>query len=82
MPKTSLPPCPEGKFRNPITHRCKKIKKIPMTATASVYYMRKVRGQNCYSVRNRKTKRIFSKCTTKENAEKQLKILRAKLYNK
>jgi hypothetical protein len=46
------------------------------------YSMRKVRKTSCYSVKNRKTKRVFSKCTTKENAKKQLRLLRAIKYNK
>jgi hypothetical protein len=44
--------------------------------------MRKIRKSSCYKVSNRKTKRVFSKCTTKENAKKQLKLLRAIQYNK
>lgn len=46
------------------------------------YTLRKVRGKNCYSVRNKRTKRAFSKCTTKEKAKKQLRLLRAIIYNK
>ena len=46
------------------------------------YVLRKVRGKNCYSVRNKRTKRAFSKCTTKEKAKKQLRLLRAIIYNK
>jgi len=44
--------------------------------------MRKVHKKPCYSVKNRKTKRVFSKCTTKENAKKQIRLLRAIKYNK
>lgn len=47
--------------------------------------MRKVRGKTCYTVKkkNRRTrgKRVFSKCSTKENAKKQLRLLRAIIYN-
>ncbi len=77
---SSLPPCPEGKFRNPETRRCKKYSEEK--PAKSDYYMRKLKGKDCYSVRNRKTKRVFAKCTTKDKAIRQLKILRAKLYNK
>ena len=31
--------------------------------------------KKCYSVSNTKNKRIFSKCTTKKKAMKQLKLL-------
>ena len=57
------------------------------------YQTRKVRGKNCYKVfKNinkktkkgtiRKTKRVFSKCTTAENAKKQMILLRAIENNK
>lgn len=46
------------------------------------YSIRKVRGKACYKVYNKKTKRVYSKCTSRENAEKQLKLLRAIEYNK
>jgi hypothetical protein len=46
------------------------------------YRLRKVRGKKCYSVSNKRTKRVFSKCTTKNNAKKQLRLLRAIIYNK
>jgi len=41
------------------------------------YSIRKVRNKKCYSVKNKKTKRVHSKCTTLKNAEKQLRLLRA-----
>ena len=41
------------------------------------YSMRKVTGKNCYKVFNKKTKRVFSKCTTRKNAKKQMTLLRA-----
>ncbi len=51
------------------------------------YTMRKVRNKSCYRVSkkvrpNKKTgktvkRRIFSKCATRENAVKQMKLLRA-----
>jgi hypothetical protein len=46
------------------------------------YGTRKVRGQNCYRVFNKKNKKVFSKCTTRKNATKQLRLLRAIQYNK
>jgi len=46
------------------------------------YKTRKVRGKSCYTVKNYKKKKTFSKCTTKENAIKQMKLLRALQYNK
>lgn len=49
------------------------------------FTMRKVRGKSCYTVKKKKRgtqgKRVFSKCTTKENAKKQLQLLRAIIYN-
>lgn len=44
--------------------------------------MRKVNKKNCYRITNRKSKKVFSKCTTKKNATKQLRLLRAIQYNK
>ena len=41
------------------------------------YYTRKVRNKPCYRVSNRKTKRVFAKCTTKTRANKQMRLLRA-----
>jgi hypothetical protein len=46
------------------------------------YLLRKVRGQNCWSVRNKYTKKVFAKCSTKENAQKQMRLLRAIEFNK
>jgi len=46
------------------------------------YTLRKVRGKSCYRVSNRKTKRVFAKCTTKSRAKKQLNLLRAIQNNK
>lgn len=46
------------------------------------YKTRKVRGKNCYKVYKPKDKRVFSKCTTKENAIKQMRLLRALQFNK
>ena len=46
------------------------------------YKSRKVRGKNCYRVFNMKTRKVFSKCTNKEKAKRQLRLLRALQYNK
>jgi hypothetical protein len=46
------------------------------------YTLRKVRNQECYRIINPKTKRVFAKCSTKQNATKQLRLLRAIQYNK
>lgn len=46
------------------------------------YTMRKVRGKPCYKLYNTKTKRVYSKCGTKENVRKQLRLLRAIEYGK
>jgi len=37
------------------------------------YRLRKSRKNICYRVKNRKTQRIFSKCTTKKKGERQIK---------
>ena len=44
------------------------------------YDTRKVRGKNCFKVYNKKTKKVYSRCATKENAQKQIRLLRA-IYN-
>lgn len=46
------------------------------------YKKRKVSRKNCYKVFNSKTKKIFSKCSSFEKANKQLRMLRALKYNK
>jgi hypothetical protein len=40
------------------------------------------RKKNCYSVYNKKTRKVFSKCSTKKNALKQSRLLRAIMFNK
>jgi hypothetical protein len=43
----------------------------------------KVKGKyNCYRVINTQTKRAFSKCSTRKNANRQMKLLRALQFNK
>ncbi len=46
------------------------------------YTIRKVRNKNCYRVTTSKTKRVLAKCTTKEKAKKQIRLLRAMEVNK
>jgi len=46
------------------------------------YSIRKVSKKGCYSVKNKYTKRVFAKCATKENAKRQLRLLRAIEFNK
>lgn len=50
------------------------------------YTIRKKPGKNCYMVIKQKTKRsgryVTAKCTTRKNAERQLRLLRAIQYNK
>lgn len=46
------------------------------------YTVRKVRGKSCFKVYNKKSKRVYSKCTSRENAQKQVRLLRAIEYNK
>lgn len=41
------------------------------------YKTRKVRGKPCYKVYNPKSKKVFANCTSKENAEQQMRLLRA-----
>ena len=38
--------------------------------------------RKCYQVVNTKTRRVFSKCSSKKNAQKQMRLLRAIQYNK
>lgn len=47
------------------------------------YTMRRSRkSKRCYQVVNTKTRRVFARCSTKSNAAKQLRLLRAIQYNK
>tara|TARA_B100000941_G_C28176904_1_gene385104 strand:+ start:111 stop:302 length:192 start_codon:yes stop_codon:yes gene_type:complete len=41
------------------------------------YVIRKVRKQDCYKVSNKKTKKVYAKCSTLENAKKQVRLLQA-----
>ena len=46
------------------------------------YSIRKVNKKPCYRVYNKKSKKVFAKCSTREKAEKQLRLLRALEFNK
>ncbi len=46
------------------------------------YKIRKVRNKPCYRVYDQKTKKTFSKCSTKSKAKSQINLLRAIKYNK
>jgi hypothetical protein len=46
------------------------------------YTIRKLRKKPCFKLYNPKTKRVFSKCSSKINVNKQLRLLRAIEYNK
>ena len=46
------------------------------------YVIRKVPNKACYRVVNKKTKKVFAKCSSKKNAEKQVRLLRAIENNK
>lgn len=39
------------------------------------YLIRKVRNQPCYKVINKITGKVHSQCSTKQNAEKQVRLL-------
>jgi hypothetical protein len=44
------------------------------------YIIRKVRNQDCYQLKNKISGKIHSKCTTKDKANKQLRLLNAIEY--
>lgn len=46
------------------------------------YSIRKVNKKNCFKVYNKKTKKVHAKCTTREKALKQIRLLNAIKYNK
>ena len=46
------------------------------------YTTRKVRNRRCFKVYNKKSKRVFAKCTSKNKANRQIKLLRAIENNK
>jgi hypothetical protein len=45
------------------------------------YQIRYNTKKKCYSVLNKKTKRVFSKCTSRTKAKKQSRLLRAIMFN-
>ena len=45
------------------------------------YRIRKVTRKACYKVSNKKTKKVYAKCSTKEKAKKQIRLLTAIQYN-
>jgi hypothetical protein len=45
------------------------------------YAIRKVRNKSCYRVYNKRTRKVFAKCASKENANKQMNLLKALEYN-
>ena len=46
------------------------------------YSIRKVNKKNCFKVYNKKTKKVHAKCTSREKALKQIRLLNAIKYNK
>lgn len=50
------------------------------------YAIKKIKNKrtkkNCYSVYNKTSKKVFSKCTTRKKAVKQSRLLRAIMFNK
>ena len=46
------------------------------------YAIKKHTKKNCYSVYNKTSKKVFSKCTTRKKAVKQSRLLRAIMFNK
>jgi len=44
------------------------------------YVLRKMPNQSCYRVYNRRTKKVMAKCSSLENAERQMRLLRAIEY--
>lgn len=46
------------------------------------YIMRKVPRRRCYTVKNKKTKRVMAKCTSKAKATRQMRLLRGIKFNK
>jgi hypothetical protein len=46
------------------------------------YKTRKVRNKSCYKVYNPESKKVFAKCSTKEKAAAQMRLLRGIQNNK
>ena len=45
------------------------------------YVIRKVRNKDGYKVYNKETKKVYAKCTSHENAVKQVRLLNAIEHN-
>ena len=45
------------------------------------YKLRKIPNQDCYRVYNRRTKRVFAKCSSLVNARRQMRLLNAIEYS-
>ncbi len=41
------------------------------------YSMRKMPNKQCYRVYNKKSRRVFAKCTSKKRATRQIRLLRS-----
>jgi len=46
------------------------------------YRLHKVSGKKCYRVLNKRSKKVFARCTSKAKAKRQLRLLRAIENNK
>ena len=57
------------------------IKIKPMKYRKTPYTFRKTYKTKCYKLINKYSKKVFSKCSSRENVIKQDKLLRALLYN-
>ena len=70
------------KTRQKISKRA--ISEKVVTKTRTPFEMLHIRKRKCFSVRrkDKKNPKVFSKCTTKEKAERQMKLLHAIIYNK
>lgn len=57
-----------------------------MRLKTPLYFIRRTKRRfkqsYCYSVINARTKKVFSKCATKKNAEKQRRLLYAVMWKK
>jgi len=52
----------------------------PIHPSIMPYVLRKMPNQSCYRVYNRRTKKVMAKCSSLENAERQMRLLRAIEY--
>jgi hypothetical protein len=56
-------------------------RRVPMTRRRVPYTIRKTYRRPCYRVMNKRSRRVFAKCATLENARSQDRLLRGLLYN-